>query len=87
MVTGEREPIREDDDQAPPCPTCGCTMEWRECEGFGCDDGMVNVYEEDVINNDPDDEEPCQICEGAGGWWACPNTPAWCAANPAGEEG
>ena len=69
---------------APLCPTCGYRMEWRECED--CEDGHTpfgQLHEEDPLWYDLDDVEPCQVCDGAGGWWRCPNTPAWCAAHPA----
>lgn len=43
------------------CDTCNTHMIWRDCE---CDDGLVP--------GGNDDEVPCPICDGDGGYWECP---------------
>lgn len=45
---------------------------WERC-WTGCDDGFVDEYDEDPVNNDPGDERPCDECDGAGGYHVCPN--------------
>lgn len=64
------------------CPRCGGDIEWVECAELGCDDGMINVYADDPINNDRDDEVPCELCAGAGGWWRCCNWREFCQSHP-----
>lgn len=63
------------------CPRCGGDVEWQECEEIDCDDGQVSLYEEDPLWYDEGDTEPCQTCDGQGGWWHCVNTREWCVAN------
>jgi hypothetical protein len=60
------------DDQLMICPVCGTCMEWEDCWN-GCDDGYFDMYEEDPLWYDEDDVEVCDICEGRGGYWVCPN--------------
>ena len=43
---------------------------WVRCY-TGCDDGYVDEYEDDPINNDPGDFSTCVECAGAGGWRVC----------------
>lgn len=68
----ERPPEYDDPPEPPACPVCGAAMEWERC-WTGCDDGFVDEYAEDPINNDPGDERPCHECGGAGGYPVCPN--------------
>ena len=56
----------------PVCSVCGIPMEWQDCWN-GCDDGLFSPYDEDPLWYDEDDTEVCDICEGKGGWWVCPN--------------
>lgn len=53
------------------CETCGAPLEWEPCWN-GCDDGQLNLYDEDPLFFDEDDTETCHVCRGAGGWWVCP---------------
>lgn len=43
---------------------------WVPCWN-GCDDGYFDAYEDDPINNDPGDTEPCRECRGEGGHVVC----------------
>ena len=63
------------DDEYDSCPVCGCEMsEWEECWQIGCDDGWISdLYESDPLWYDEDDVEMCDVCQGKGGWWVCPN--------------
>lgn len=54
------------------CKTCGSVMEWEQCWN-GCEDGFFNMYDEDPLWFDEDDVEICEICNGMGGYWVCPN--------------
>lgn len=79
---------RDDDDseQVPRCSHCGGDMEWVECEE--CDDGETPLgllHDLDPLWYDEDDTEPCETCEGEGGWWRCANSPDWCEAHPIDE--
>lgn len=53
------------------CSVCGCGMEWQGCWN-GCDDGFLDLYDEDPLWYDEDDVEVCSVCDGRGGWWVCP---------------
>ena len=46
--------------------------EWEECWN-GCEDGFFNMYDDDPLFYDEDDTEVCEICQGMGGYWVCPN--------------
>ncbi len=64
------EPTPESD--VPVCKKCGTEMGRVQCES--CEDGYTapgELHEMDPLWYDEDDEEPCHICHGAGGWWAC----------------
>ena len=43
---------------------------WLRCWA-GCDDGVVDDYEDDPINYDPGDTSVCRECRGKGGWRVC----------------
>lgn len=58
-------------DDAPRCSICNCVLEWEDCGS--CEDGYVDLYEDDPLWYDPGDVELCNICGGNGGWLACPN--------------
>jgi hypothetical protein len=56
-----------------PCPKCGnAETKSRACTQLGCDDGSVDVFEDDPINNSPGDFEICRECHGTGSEWWCP---------------
>lgn len=77
-MTEEREPAYMDpeieaflpDVVEPFCSICGGPMVWESCWN-GCDDGYIDLYEEDPLWYDDDDIETCRICGGAGGYWQC----------------
>ena len=43
---------------------------WVPCWA-GCDDGCIDEYEDDPINNDEGDFSLCRECKGDGGWTVC----------------
>lgn len=56
----------------PTCTVCGAPMEWQDCWN-GCDDGYFDLYDEDPLWYDEDDVQACDICDGKGGYWVCPD--------------
>lgn len=64
-------------DQAPPpgeedhCPRkCGCGGQRVDCYHCG-GEGEFDSYEDDPVNFEPGDVEPCEICGGRGWWRSC----------------
>lgn len=57
----------------PCCEKCGNEMDWADCYQIDCEDGQVDVGEQDCINYAPGTYVKCDTCEGKGGWWYCPN--------------
>lgn len=74
----------ESDFAVPVCARCGGECERESCEScFG--EGTTapgELHEEDPLTHGEDEVAPCHQCDGAGGWWVCANSDAWCAANP-----
>ncbi len=65
---------------APPCPSCRCSQECERCDDCG-GEGYTPfglLHERDPLWHDPQDTQPCGMCDGAGGWWGCPNSWEWC---------
>src|SRR5260221_654864 len=64
MAPADEEPGTMDELEEPFCYTCISSAQWDECES--CEDGWVE-------SPDWDDEamQPCQWCDGKGGWWEC----------------
>lgn len=65
------------------CARCGSSLFWVYCEqcggegvdGHDCgDDTCCCAY--------PEDNVPCDICRGRGGWYSCASSDAWCKAHP-----
>lgn len=55
-----------------PCPHCGNPiLHFRDCDV--CEDGFIDEYEDDPINNDPGDTSICHECHGTGVIRWCPN--------------
>jgi hypothetical protein len=52
------------------CPTCNALLESEMCEF--CDDGQIEVYEDDPMWYSPGDTEQCDECNGRGYIWHCP---------------
>jgi hypothetical protein len=61
----------DDEDMEPRCDVCGNPLDWEDCYEIDCEDGQVDLYEEDAINFNPGETEPCTTCLGEGGWWFC----------------
>ena len=71
------EYIEPDNENAPDvCPICLCELDWVDC--WECEDGYVDLYEEDPIMFGPGEVTLCQSCHGRGGHLECP-----CAENHA----
>jgi hypothetical protein len=62
------------------CARCGGSTVWHDC--WNCDDGYIELYDEDPLWYDPDDIEACDVCRGRGGWNCCGNEAEWCQAHP-----
>lgn len=69
------------------CARCGSSMDFERCDSCGGDGFTApgDLYEEDPLWYDRDDVEPCQWCNGRGGWRRCSNSVEWCLAHP--QEG
>lgn len=57
----------------PVCPRCCCCeMIWHECENCGGEGVSGHDCGEDACCClYPEDNMPCDICDGEGGWWEC----------------
>ncbi len=55
------------------CPRCGCCeMAWEECENCGGEGVSGHDCGEDCCCCiDPEDNVPCDYCDGAGGYYIC----------------
>jgi hypothetical protein len=49
-------------------------MEWVDCQACQGEGGR-DLYEENPLEYDPGEIEPCDVCYGAGGYLECPNLP------------
>lgn len=66
------EPDYYDSDDS--CPRCGhYPTRYRHCCELGCDDGFIDLYDEDPLWYDPDDFEVCEACNGTGVQRWCPS--------------
>lgn len=55
------------------CAVCGAEMEWEECETCGGEGVCGHDCGEDVCCClYPEDNIPCDICDGVGGYYLCP---------------
>ena len=54
------------------CPICDTLMYWEGCDVCG-GIGHLDVYELDPLWYDPGDVKICNLCDGHGGWYTCPN--------------
>jgi hypothetical protein len=48
----------------------GHPCDWEDCTNCG-GEGHHDAYEIDPLWYDPGDTEPCDQCDGKGGWWLC----------------
>lgn len=63
-----------EDDYEYPCPYCGNPFtRWQDCTVFGCDDGYIDLYDEDPLWYDEGDFKVCTECRGTGIMMWCPN--------------
>lgn len=64
--------LDKDGDAEPICMECEATLQWFDCEQ--CEDGMAghDCGEDCCACLDPELNEACDICDGMGGWYACP---------------
>ena len=64
------------------CFRCGSSITWEDC--WNCDGGVSHHdCGEDVCCCDyPEDNVPCDVCQGKGGWYVCCSSEEWCQANP-----
>ena len=55
------------------CPRCGCcSTDWQECEWCGGTGYTSHDCGEDCcVCEYPEDNVPCDICKGTGGWLIC----------------
>lgn len=49
------------------CPRCGyCPTNRQPCTQISCDEGWINLFDEDPLWYDEDDVEICTNCHGTG---------------------
>ena len=70
MSACEFDAIAWTEDDFPICDVCGSYMVWEDCGE--CDDGLVDLYDEDPLWYEEDEFEECSTCHGNTGWWMCP---------------
>lgn len=55
------------------CPHCGHSpTHWRECQELGCNEGQIDVFDEDPLWYSPGETETCTACYGTGIEQWCP---------------
>lgn len=64
------------------CARCGSSADVEDCTG--CVDGMDHhdCGEDCCMCMYPEDNVPCDICDGMGHWYQCLSSYEWCNANP-----
>lgn len=67
----DSEPTTTGEDTLPTCGICGCELERVQCPICG-GEGDIDVYDDDPMWYEPCDTEPCDMCDGMGGWYECP---------------
>jgi hypothetical protein len=70
------------------CARCGSSVDIGRCDQ--CEDGFDghDCGEDCCACLHPEDNVPCQYCDGTGVWRSCSSSPEWCEANPLhGREG
>ena len=65
------------------CARCGSSCDYQECENCGGEGFDGHECGEDCcMCRYPEENVPCDICLGHGGWYRCMSSPEWCEANP-----
>jgi hypothetical protein len=64
------------------CARCGSSAGFIDC--YNCHDGYTShdCGEDCCCCLEPEDNVPCDVCEGRGGWWNCLSSYEYCTANP-----
>jgi hypothetical protein len=64
------------------CARCGSSMDDGSCEY--CEDGFDghDCGEDCCCCLYPEENVPCQYCDGTGVWRRCLSSPEWCKSNP-----
>lgn len=65
------------------CARCGSSLDFEQCEHCGGEGVDGHECGEDCcccLN--PEDNIPCDVCGGIGGWWKCLSSRWWCSTNP-----
>jgi hypothetical protein len=64
------------------CARCGSSADYVRCDS--CEDGYSHhdCGEDSCCCLDPEDNVPCDICQGRGGWNVCLSTEQWCNEHP-----
>lgn len=64
------------------CARCGSSVHTERCEH--CEDGFDghDCGEDCCCCLYPEDNVPCQYCDGTGVWHTCLSSPEWCNGNP-----
>ena len=67
------------------CARCGSSVHWIDCTNCG-GEGMVDhdCGEDTCCCASPEENVPCDICAGEGGWHQCLSSPEFCEENPRG---
>lgn len=62
-----------EEDYDTPCPSCRhVPTRYRDCNAIGCEDGYIDLYEDDPLWYDEEDVEVCRECNGTGVQRWCP---------------
>ena len=65
------------------CARCGSSMTYVDCTNCGGEGVTDHDCGEDCCCClHPEDNVPCDICDGEGGWWQCISSPEYCEAHP-----
>ncbi len=73
FIVTNADPIVDDDIEIgdATCPKCNHYLYWQRCPN--CEDGFIDLYDEDPLWYDEDEVETCPECGGHGCHSWCPN--------------